>query len=78
MKILFYKNKIIEWTCRILFTINLLLSGLNYDDHINYPFNALAFTVIGLWLYFFNLRILSIIPLLIALFLNYMHIGVGP
>lgn len=78
MKKLLYTNRYIEWACRVLFTVNLLLSGLNYDDRHNYPFNALLIVLFALWLYFFNLRILSLLPLLLALFINYLHIGVTP
>ena len=78
MKNLLYTNGFIEWCCRVLFTTNIVLSGLNYDDSHNYPFNALLLVLGALWLYFFNLKIVSLLPLLLALFINYLHIGVSP
>jgi hypothetical protein len=69
---------IVEWACRILFSVNLLLIGINYDDRLNYPMDALVFILLALWLYFYKLKIISIIPLLLALFLNYLHWGVTP
>jgi hypothetical protein len=71
------KNKssqYIEWGLRILFTINIIQSGLNYDDGINYPLNVLFLILIGLWLYFFNFKILAYVPLFLALYINYLHL----
>jgi hypothetical protein len=72
-----YAN-LIEWACRILFTINILLPGINYDDGHYYPLDVLVLVIVSLWLYFFRLKLLALVPLLFALLVSYMHLGVGP
>ena len=46
MKILFYSNRLIEWSVTILITVNIIFAGLNYDDLINYPMNVLILTLV--------------------------------
>ncbi len=68
-------NKYLEWFLRILFTLNFVVPGINYEDEHYYPGNVLLMVIIGLWLYFFRLKVVSVVPLLYALFINYLHTG---
>jgi hypothetical protein len=73
-EIIFKDNKFIEWTCRILISINLIWPGLQYSS-VSYPLNVLLITLIAFWLYVYNLKIFSILFLLFALFLSFTHVG---
>lgn len=73
-KILFYDNAFIEWSVRLLLTVNLIIPGFNYGTS-SYPLSVLLLTLISLWLYLFKLKGLSIIFLLLALYINCQHIG---
>lgn len=68
-KYLFYNNNILEWTCRIILSINLILPGINYDN-LNYPLDVLIMTLIGFWFYIYKLKIFALIVLLSALFIR--------
>jgi hypothetical protein len=76
MKKISKNHPIIEWLCRVLFTINLYFVAMNYYDGLNYPMNVIALIALALWLYFFNIKIISVIILMLALLINYLHIGV--
>ena len=76
MKKIFFSDATFEWLCRILFSINIILIGINNYDGVNYPTNVLIITLVALWLYFYKLKILSIMLLLFVLFINYLHLGV--
>lgn len=74
-KILLFTNGYIEWTCRLLFTINIVIQNLYDQDH-SYPVVEYFYLLIALWLYFFKLKPVSILFLLFTLYLNYMHITI--
>lgn len=73
MKYLFFSNRFIEWTNRILLSINIMSVGFTCPDHY-YPLVVLSFTTIALWLYFFKIKTLSIPILLLALYINFDHL----
>jgi hypothetical protein len=75
---LFYNSSPVEWLLRILFTLNLFLAGWNYGTEDYYPMVPLMLTLIGLWLYFFRLKILALPLLILALWINYDHLGMQP
>jgi hypothetical protein len=69
-------DKLIDWICRILLSINIVLPGLNYEDETFYPLDVLLATLLALWLHFFNirsLRLLAIVLLIFVLLINLMH-----
>lgn len=72
MHFLFYSNRFIDWTNKILLSINIVIVGFTCPL-IFYPLNVLTFTLIALWLYFFRLKIASIIVLMPALYINFDH-----
>ena len=76
IKFLTYSNSFIDWSCKILLSINIIIPGINFADETNYPLDVLVLAVIALWLYFYNVKIISIPILLMALFINYLHTGV--
>ena len=73
---IFYSNSFIEWMCRILVTVNVIIPGINYSDHA-YPLDVLVLTVLSFWLYIYRLKVFAIIILLFCLFINYLHLGLG-
>ena len=76
IKSLIYSNSFIDWSCKILLSINIIMAGINFADETNYPLNVLILTVIALWLYFYNVKVISIPILLMVLFINYLHLGI--
>ena len=77
LKNIFYSNKFIDWVCRILISLNILMPGINYSDHF-YPLDVLIITVVSFWLYISRLKVFCLLLLLFALFINYQHLGKGP
>ena len=73
-KFFFYDNKFIDWTIKILFSINLILIGMNYES-CYYPLNVLILIIIAFWLYSFKLKVIGFPFLLFALLINYFRIG---
>jgi len=69
-------SRFIEWLCRILITANLVLAGLQTDEHW-YPADVVALTIIALWAYFLKGKLLSLVPLLMGLFIHYIHYFLG-
>ncbi len=76
-KIIFNDNKFVEWSCKLLFSLDLIMVGINYEDHY-YPLNVLIIIMIAFWFYSFKLKLFSLIILLVAFIINYTRIGVGP
>lgn len=74
MKYLLFDSKWIEWICRILISLNLVIPGFTYSIHF-YPLNVLMITLLGFWLYLFKIKIISLLFLLFALYINYEHWG---
>ena len=74
-KFFFYDNKFIDWTIKILFSINLILPGIN-EDILGYPLNVLILTLISFWLYIYRVKVFAIVFLLMATLINYLHLGV--
>jgi hypothetical protein len=71
-RLIFKDNKFIEWSCRILISLNIIIPGL-CDDLLGYPLNVLLMTVIAFWLYCFKLKLVAIVFLLFALLINFQH-----
>jgi hypothetical protein len=72
-KILFFDHWVLEWSIRILITLNIVLAGVPFDDH-GYPLTVLCMTAVGFWLYVGKLKILSLAPLLFSLYITYFHL----
>jgi hypothetical protein len=72
-EIIFKDNKFLEWTCRILISINLIWPGLQYPS-VSYPLNVLLITLIAFWLYIYKLKVFSILFLLFALIISFTHV----
>lgn len=71
-KLIFKDNKFIEWSCRILISVNIIIPEV-CEDLLGYPLNVLLMTVIAFWLYCFRLKLISIAFLLMALLINCQH-----
>ncbi len=76
MNFLFWNSHFINWICRLLFSVDLILPGVNNEAHsypINYPLDVLLIQFVAFWLYVFRLRLFSAVLLLVALFMNLQH-----
>ena len=73
-RILFYKNKWLDWIIRLLFTFNIIIPGVNYS-YINYPLDTLILTAIAFWFYIYKLNTVAFLFLLLAAYFNYFHLG---
>ncbi len=76
-KIIFYDNKFVEWVCKLLFSVNLIMIGINYESHY-YPLNVLIIIMVAFWFYSFKLKLFSLSFLLVAFVVNYTRLGVDP
>lgn len=76
MKFLFYDNQALGWVIRILFSFNIVAVGVNSADHF-YPLDVMLMILIAFWLYSFRLKIVSLLPLLLALFINIQHTDIA-
>lgn len=80
MNFLFWNSRFIDWISRILFSLDLILAGVNNESHsypINYPLDVLLIQFLAFWLYVYRIRLFSIVLLIIALFINLQHIAAG-
>ncbi|MDR3714845.1 MAG: hypothetical protein P4L51_18700 [Puia sp.] len=67
-------HRLLEWLCRVFFSIDLVLPGVNNVAHY-YPIDALIVTFAGFWLYVYKLKSLACILLVSAALINYQHLG---
>jgi hypothetical protein len=72
IRILYFDNKWLEWFIRILFTYNLVMLSMKYDDTA-YPAIVLALILISFWFMSFRLKVIAIPFLLMAAFVNLFH-----
>ena len=63
----------IDWIFKILYSLEFILVACTIQEE-HYPDACFALLFIAIWLYFFKLRILAIVPLLFAFFINYVHV----
>ena len=66
------KSKFVDWTSKILISINLLLTLGPIPDHY-YPDINIAISLVGLWFYFLRIKLLSVVLLVFGLFLHFVH-----
>ncbi len=64
-------SSLLDWTIRILFTLDILPLGLHTFDHYE-PGIIVFILIIGVWLYFIKWRILALLALLFLLYFNIM------
>jgi hypothetical protein len=64
---------LLEWMCRIFFSLDLVLPGLNNNNSHFYPLDALLLTLVGFWLYLFRLKSIACILLVSASLVSYQH-----
>lgn len=62
-------SRIIDWTIRLLFTINLFPVGIYIYPHYE-PIIIVVLSIISVWFYFFNWKLASLIPQLYLTFFN--------
>ena len=71
----FYQNDtFFEWVFRILFSINLLMPGINFAT-ASYPLSVLGIVLAAFWLNIFRLNKIAILFLLLALLINCQHLN---
>ena len=65
----------LEWPVRLIFTIAVLFTLLreNTCEEHNYPLNAFCIMLLALWCYFFKIRIVAVILLLLQILIAYLH-----
>jgi hypothetical protein len=62
-----------DWLFRIAFSINFALAAVHENHDASYPTVVFGLCFAGAWLYFFRLYMVSLIPIIFAGLLNYLH-----
>ena len=74
-RILFYNHAVLEWSIRVLISLNIYLPASNPPNDNGYPENCLMVTLVAFWLWIAGLRWLSCVLLLLTFWINWMHVG---
>lgn len=64
-------NVFIEWIFRLLITFDFVVAVM-HTQMISYPDNVYLMILIALWLYFFKLKLVGLIPLGFGLYFHYL------